>query len=322
MNPDNDTGLVSTLSVEQVVKQPHPVNQITPVSKCLAMIFFVLLPFVGGYIGWRLSTVNNQSDSASVLPSVEKTPRAREESEVKRRLVDAVSEIKYLDMLLHSSTSLNTTLFYISELPGYEYTTIDLGEIENIVFKDLQALIELQRKYDFSSSPNKQDAGQYIYLKLIYDSGDELVFTSNCFIGSECGDQDLFRYNKNDKTLRTSNVSEYYIDEKITSPDGSKVPIVDQSSGFKQISEIAYLDLASDSYVIVDQLGDYQSIDISLGMARQDFAYLKWLSNSSFELSIITNYDSKKDCVSTSERGIYGCKENFSTTTVRYDIPE
>jgi len=32
--------------------QPHPVNQVTTVSKYLALVLFILLPFIGGYIGY------------------------------------------------------------------------------------------------------------------------------------------------------------------------------------------------------------------------------------------------------------------------------
>jgi hypothetical protein len=55
MNPNNNNETVSTLPNDQVENQPHPVNQITPVSKYLAMVLFVLLPFVGGYVGYRLA---------------------------------------------------------------------------------------------------------------------------------------------------------------------------------------------------------------------------------------------------------------------------
>ncbi len=47
--------MVSTLPNDPVVKQPHPVNQITPVSKYLALALFVMLPFIGAYVGYHLA---------------------------------------------------------------------------------------------------------------------------------------------------------------------------------------------------------------------------------------------------------------------------
>jgi hypothetical protein len=55
MNPDNDNEMVSTLPNDQVENKPHPVNQITRVSKYLAMVLFVLLPFIGAYVGYQLA---------------------------------------------------------------------------------------------------------------------------------------------------------------------------------------------------------------------------------------------------------------------------
>jgi hypothetical protein len=46
--------------MEPQIHQPevdkHPVNKITPLSKYLAMALFVLMPFIGGYIGYTLSS--------------------------------------------------------------------------------------------------------------------------------------------------------------------------------------------------------------------------------------------------------------------------
>ncbi len=40
---------------EPAIKEVHPVNQITPVSKYLAMVLFIILPFLGGYVGYKLA---------------------------------------------------------------------------------------------------------------------------------------------------------------------------------------------------------------------------------------------------------------------------
>lgn len=61
--------MVSTLPNEQVIKQPHPVNQITPVSKYLALALFVMLPFIGAYVGF-----NMQGTQSTEIITVEKTP--------------------------------------------------------------------------------------------------------------------------------------------------------------------------------------------------------------------------------------------------------
>jgi hypothetical protein len=63
MNPQPESQLVETL------KTPHPVNQITPVSKYLALALFILLPFMGGYVGYRVGFSNVQGPSLEVVES-------------------------------------------------------------------------------------------------------------------------------------------------------------------------------------------------------------------------------------------------------------
>jgi len=41
--------------VEPVAKTPHPVNQVTVLSKTLAALIFIAMPFAGGYIGYQLA---------------------------------------------------------------------------------------------------------------------------------------------------------------------------------------------------------------------------------------------------------------------------
>ncbi len=60
--------MVSTSPNDPLVKQPHPVNQITPVSKYLALALFVILPFVGAYVGYQMALENDQN--SRVVPSM------------------------------------------------------------------------------------------------------------------------------------------------------------------------------------------------------------------------------------------------------------
>ncbi len=56
MNHETNNQIVEpATSAESVAKTPHPVNQVTPLSKYLAMVIFIALPFVGGYIGYQLA---------------------------------------------------------------------------------------------------------------------------------------------------------------------------------------------------------------------------------------------------------------------------
>lgn len=53
---DTDVQTVETkIESELVAATAHPVHQVTAVSKYLALALFIILPFVGGYIGYRLA---------------------------------------------------------------------------------------------------------------------------------------------------------------------------------------------------------------------------------------------------------------------------
>lgn len=55
MNNDTRNQMVELTPDVSVIKTPHPVHQITAVSKSLALVLFILMPFVGGYIGYRIA---------------------------------------------------------------------------------------------------------------------------------------------------------------------------------------------------------------------------------------------------------------------------
>ncbi len=52
MNPEQN---FQDPEVEQLVQKPSALNSVTPLSKYLAMILFIILPFVGGWIGYSFS---------------------------------------------------------------------------------------------------------------------------------------------------------------------------------------------------------------------------------------------------------------------------
>ncbi len=83
MNPNNNE-MVSTLPTEPLVKEPHPVNQITPLSKYLALALFVILPFVGAYVGYELA-LENEDTSPSVQSVIVNTDLNKVETNIKTK---------------------------------------------------------------------------------------------------------------------------------------------------------------------------------------------------------------------------------------------
>lgn len=71
--------MVEPVTVESVVrKTPHPVNQVTKLSTALAWVLFVVLPFVGVYIGYRVAPERLVQVSVPTEPLVNNTNLATE----------------------------------------------------------------------------------------------------------------------------------------------------------------------------------------------------------------------------------------------------
>lgn len=71
MNPENNNEMIATLPNDPLVKQPHPVNQVTRVSKYLALTLFVILPFIGAYVGYKFGDNEQISNVDLIVTAVE-----------------------------------------------------------------------------------------------------------------------------------------------------------------------------------------------------------------------------------------------------------
>ena len=52
MKPENDNELITKKDEVKISEQKSKLHQITPLSKYLAMALFIILPFLGAYIGY------------------------------------------------------------------------------------------------------------------------------------------------------------------------------------------------------------------------------------------------------------------------------
>jgi hypothetical protein len=92
MNPEEQT----TESTE-VQKEKHPVFQVTPLSKYLAMLLFIIMPFLGGWIGYTYAPEKVIEVEKIVILEKEGDSQSRTEAE---QVLDIYSleEYKTLDL--------------------------------------------------------------------------------------------------------------------------------------------------------------------------------------------------------------------------------
>lgn len=67
MNPETNNQSNESFTTTQAPKPPHPVNQVTSVSKYLALSLFIILPFVGAYVGYQFKINDSSSAVSSVM---------------------------------------------------------------------------------------------------------------------------------------------------------------------------------------------------------------------------------------------------------------
>lgn len=65
-----DMEINNTSQPEQATK-PHPVHLVTPLSKYLAMLLFIALPFLGAYIGYTLAPENLTLNDGVIVDEIE-----------------------------------------------------------------------------------------------------------------------------------------------------------------------------------------------------------------------------------------------------------
>lgn len=156
MNPETNTQ-TSESSVAAQQQTVHPVNQVTTFSKYLALGLFVLLPFIGGYVGYRLAPekveeintpiITNMPEFTDITPELDTT---QSEFEVVSDSLILQNNITWKEVLKVNGTDI-IALAYPEILP------VNTGFIQNPT-------------NEFSGDPGLVG----YYLPLVTDSGRKL----------------------------------------------------------------------------------------------------------------------------------------------------
>ena len=168
--------MISTLPGDPIVKQPHPVNQITPVSKYLALALFVMLPFIGAYVGYQFAVNNSIGGNTEIISM--SSP-------------EVVNQQNLQGETLYYFSSYDDVVEYISSTndPHIDWKSKALNKlkvVDNVLFEDKNLPIQ-----------NEQYS---MYFLLSTSTSDELVFSRGSLIkgGEPIG---IFKLNNSDNTL-------------------------------------------------------------------------------------------------------------------------
>ena len=86
--------------VDGVVAEKHPVFQVTTVSKYLALLLFILLPFIGGYIGYVYAPVKLVEVERVIVAPVAPTASSSTEVEVaETEIIDGDALVTFISTI-------------------------------------------------------------------------------------------------------------------------------------------------------------------------------------------------------------------------------
>ncbi|MES2966866.1 MAG: hypothetical protein V4668_03695 [Patescibacteria group bacterium] len=175
MNPNNNE-MVSTLPEDSLGKQPHPVNQITRVSKYLALALFVILPFLGGYVGYQLAVKNSIGGNTEIISM--SSPEVVNQQNLQGETLYYFSS--YDDVVEYISSTNDPHINWKSKAQN------KLKVVDNVLFEDQNLSVQNER--------------YSMYFLLSSSTSDGLVFSRGSLIkgGEPIG---TFKLNNFDNTL-------------------------------------------------------------------------------------------------------------------------
>lgn len=213
----------------------QPLCQVTPVSKYLAMVIFVTLPFVGGYVGYKLAP-EKVVEVSVVTPSI---PIATSTASAVVFLAPQ-QKFTYESMVAKFTKSKDTLRFGTgkikqsfsdSDIPFDFYE--NYSEITGVSFAD-------QNAADVSSLP---------YLDLVATTSDYMLFSAPIFIATEGSNSGLYKYDTASKVLGTMESSSLYNPFRtsgIISPDKTKIAVVKYPA-----FTLGFIDIKNDTFTAV-----------------------------------------------------------------------
>lgn len=259
--------------VESVIA---PLKKVTPLSKYFAMLLFVILPFLGGYIGYTLVPakvvevrgVDVLPESGLVTPKSDATPAVEKTIQSARKIFPATSEecrnvlseqdeyyAIYANDLSKGQRHRCDYERWNGETYNLSSTTIRVVDLAEITADAPRKILNVYENVNLSE--DLLELTQIPYLTFISSTTDALFLTSNCFVQKECRDSGLYKYSIGSNQLTEMKTSEYYdqvLRASIISPDRVKIISSDYNYQRNEPNNLYLIDLKTDTFKIVDTL--------------------------------------------------------------------
>jgi hypothetical protein len=249
--------------------EPHPLHQVTPLSKYAAMAVFVVLPFIGGLVGYALAP--------------EKVV------EVERVVVRETEENSTNEIPLQTSDSEDPPSAMQAARQEYlsQFTKYPTYEIRPVKFGDL----DLEVLFGIDASGVEH---QLVYVEVFSrPTTGNVTYYATHVPDSDAGQHLRFAYNSTTRAVKLLETAPEYqdtwfIDKERIAPDGLRFASVHLSNLDGGDPHALYLvDLASDSVRTIKTLPEHETfIEIFDAFANMPMSDVKWVDNSTIEIKI------------------------------------
>ncbi len=251
-----------------------PLKKITPASKYLALVLFITMPFIGGWIGYtygpekvveveRVVIQTNESTNSSdwTLSKPDKVVSPREE----------LSRAQYLKQDYEKRTG-QTYEVSSTSVRIIDSATDELVTLSNLIIpSELTGLTELP------------------YLTIIGTITEGFVLSQHCFADKACGLSGLYKYNVANKTLDEMFISDFFdvvFRASVVSPDKTKIISSDLRYDGTEPNNLFLLDLKTDTYITLDTIPVGEGRFCSGGVGGCADIAVEWLGENRVKIKI------------------------------------
>ncbi len=267
-----DESLTNNQTNEVTCAWYSPLCKVTTTSKILAAVIFIILPFVGGYIGYKVASETTEKVSAPVMS------------------VDSKTFVKKAG---------DKSIRYILPADWNEYAK------DSANFSKVETLNNVLIKGEDESVKNFGQAPYFT--QLIASTSDYLIFCSPPF-GKAGSCNWLYKYSKSTQELAEMKSSSLYnpaFTSAVISLDQTKIALVHIGNNEEnRDKEIGYINLVDDTYTTLKNLSSSSDSSFSDCDEEQIICGTKitWLDNNTITAEVYPICAETNSCSSVSKQ--------------------
>ncbi len=249
-------------------------NTVTPLSKYLAMTLFVILPFLGGLIGYNIA-LHNYPETTPTIELSGNGIQQEESLSLEEKVIEDNPKFHPFISPECSELSSDADQYYAvykneltvgqqhrcdhERLTGQTYklssTTIRVVEWDIAVLLSGGFSTTSYEVYENVAVPeDRMFLTQVPYLTLLATTSNSLILTNHCFVAKACSFGGLYRYNLDSRSLTLMNNQYFNVTSMASrlSPDRTKILSSDENYNFDTPNNLYYTNLITDSVTVLD----------------------------------------------------------------------